>query len=243
MKRTARAPKPRIQLTWFGHSAFRLVTPGGTTILIDPWLENPASPPGAKDSVGADVLLVTHGHSDHVGNTAEIGRRTGATVIAMFEVALHLREKGVENVVGMNKGGTVERSGIAITMTDARHSSGIDGEGATVPGGEAAGFVIRPEKGPTVYHAGDTCVFGDMQLIARLYRPSVALLPIGDLYTMGPREAALACRLLDPQVIIGMHYGTFPALTGTPAALRKLLPASMRPKVRELEPGLPIFLG
>jgi len=139
----------------------------------------------------------------------------------------------------MNKGGTVTFDGFSVTMVDARHSAEIDAGGTVVPGGEAAGFVVRFENGRTVYHAGDTALFGDMKLIAELYAPDVVLLPIGDLYTMGPREAAYACRLLKPATIIGMHYGTFPALTGTPAALKKLLPAAMRKRVVELTPGVP----
>lgn len=240
--RTARVAQRRPSLTWFGHSAFRITSPAGRVILIDPWLDNPKAPAGAKDITHADLILVTHGHSDHLGNTAELTLRTGATVVGIYEVFLHLQSLGVTTATGMNKGGTLEHAGVRVTMVDARHSADIDADGRVVPGGEAAGFVIRLEDGTTIYHAGDTCVFGDMKLIARLYTPGVALLPIGDLYTMGPREAALACTMLNPKVIIGMHYGTFPALTGTPAALKKLLPPAMRRRVRELEPGVALTL-
>jgi L-ascorbate metabolism protein UlaG (beta-lactamase superfamily) len=182
--------------------------------------------------------LVSHGHSDHVGNTIELAERTNARVLCIYELALFFTKKGVKTAQGMNKGGTVTLDGLSVTMVDARHSADIDAGGSVVPGGEAAGFVLRFESGRTLYHAGDTGVFGDMKIIGELYKPDVAMVPIGDLYTMGPREAAYACRLLKPKTIIGMHYGTFPALTGTPAALKTFLPAPMRNRVLELTPGV-----
>ena len=230
-----------IPITWFGHSAFTIVSPGGKVVLIDPWLDNPKAPPGAKDMKKVDLILVTHGHSDHLGNTVEIARRTGAAVLAIHEIALYLERSGVSTAKGMNKGGTVAVGDIRVTMVDARHSSEIDGDGggSHVSGGEAAGFVVRFEDGSTIYHAGDTSVFGDMRIIAELYRPHVAILPIGGLYTMDVREAAYAVKLLRPDFIIGMHYGTFPVLTGTPAELKKLLPPGLRNRVIELVPGTP----
>jgi L-ascorbate metabolism protein UlaG (beta-lactamase superfamily) len=229
-----------IPITWFGHSAFRIVSPGGKVVLIDPWLDNPKAPPGAKDIRKADLILVTHGHSDHLGNTVEIAKRTGAAVLAIHEIALYLERNGVTTARGMNKGGTTVVGDISVTMVDARHSSEIDGgEGGHVSGGEAAGFVIRFEDGSSIYHAGDTSVFGDMRIIAELYRPHVAILPIGGLYTMDVREAAYAAKLLKPDFIIGMHYGTFPVLTGTPGELKKLLPPALRNRVIELVPGTP----
>lgn len=230
----------KLSITWFGHSAFLLKAPGGKSVLIDPWLENPKAPAGAKDIAPIDLILVTHGHSDHVGNTIEIAQRTKANVISIYEIALYLQKSGVPNAQGMNKGGTMSVDGLKVTMVDAKHSSDLDVGGVVVPGGEPAGFVVEFENGFRAYHAGDTAVFGDMKIIADLYKPQVALLPIGGLYTMDPREAAYACKLLKPKHVVGMHYGTFPVLLGTPAELRKYLPASMRKTVKELVPGQPV---
>ncbi len=243
MKKQARkTAAPNLQLVWFGHSAFSITSPGGKNILIDPWLENPKAPPEAKELSKVDLILVTHGHSDHVGNTVELSKRFGAKVLAIYEVYAYLQSHGVTTAQGMNKGGTVDVLGMKVTMVDAKHSSGIDSNGSMSPGGEAAAFVVEFENGFTLYHAGDTTVFSDMKLIGELYRPQAALLPIGGLYTMGPREAALACKLLNPRFIIGMHYGTFPMLTGTPAELRKYLPATLKSRVIELQPGKAVTL-
>ena len=226
-----------LSITWFGHSAFLLKSPGGKSVLIDPWLDNPKAPAGAKEIAPVDLILLTHGHSDHVGNTIDVAKRTKAPVIAIYEISLYLQEHGVSTAQGMNKGGTMRVNGLTVTMVDARHSSGIDAGGAVMPGGEPAGFVVEFENGFRVYHAGDTSLFGDMKLIAELYKPQLAILPIGGLYTMGPREAAFACKMLKADHIVGMHYGTFPVLAGTPEELRKLLPAAMRKRVMELVPG------
>lgn len=228
----------KLKLTWYGHSAFLLESPKGTTVLIDPWLENPKAPAGAKDMSRVDVILVSHGHADHLGNTIELAQKTNAQVISIYELYLYLQRKGVTNAQGMNKGGTMQVNGIKVTMTDARHSSDIDIGGDVFAGGAAAGFVVQLENGYKVYHAGDTALFGDMKFIGQLYKPHVALLPIGDLYTMGPRQAAKASELINPKHIIGMHYGTFPVLTGTPSQLKKYLPAKMKNKVKELQPGI-----
>jgi len=226
-----------LSITWFGHSAFLLKSPGGKSVLIDPWLDNPNAPAGAKEIAPVDLILLTHGHSDHVGNTIDVAKRTKAPVIAIYEISLYLQEHGVSTAQGMNKGGTMRVNGLTVTMVDARHSSGIDAGGAVIPGGEPAGFVVEFENGFRVYHAGDTSLFGDMKLIAELYKPQLVILPIGGLYTMGPREAAFACKMLKADHIVGMHYGTFPVLAGTPQELRKLLPAAMRKRVMELVPG------
>jgi L-ascorbate metabolism protein UlaG (beta-lactamase superfamily) len=231
--------KQCVTITWLGHSAFHILTAKGTSILIDPWLKNPKAPPNIENITPVDIILISHGHSDHIGNAIEIAARTGAMVIAIYEIAQYLTRKGVANAQSINKGGSKKIQDVRITMVDAKHSSDIDAEGAVTPGGEAAGFIIECENGPTMYHAGDTSVFSDMVLIGKIYKPIIALLPIGDLYTMSPREAAFACNLLKPRYIIGMHYGTFPALTGTPGELRKLLPPDMKKRVKELKPGIP----
>jgi L-ascorbate metabolism protein UlaG (beta-lactamase superfamily) len=237
-----KSPGKQLNLTWYGHSAFLMQAPGGKTVLIDPWLDNPKAPARAKESVSADLILITHGHSDHVGNAIEVAKRTGAKVLSIYEIALYLQSKGATNAEGMNKGGTIAVDGMNVTLVDALHSSGIDVGGAVVPGGEAAGFIIEFENGFTAYHAGDTAVFGDMKLLASLYKPQLVLLPIGGLYTMGPREAAYACGLMKPRRIIGMHYGTFPALAGTPAELKKYLPAALKKNVMELQPGQQVMI-
>jgi L-ascorbate metabolism protein UlaG (beta-lactamase superfamily) len=200
----------------------------GKIILIDPWLENPKAPPEARSISAVDIILVTHGHGDHLGNTVELAKRTGAKVYCVYEISLYLQSQGVTNVTGMNKSGSASIDGITFTMTHAEHSSGIEPGGAILAGGDPGGFVIRLENGLCIYHAGDTGVFGDMRIIGELYKPDVAILPIGDFFTMGPREAAYACKLLKPRHIIGMHYGTFPALPGTPAQLKSFLPPAMR---------------
>ncbi len=242
MKKKTKSPKESLTITWFGHAAFLLQAPGGKAILVDPWMDNPKAPGGAKEISPVDLILLTHGHADHIGNTDEIARRTGAQVVAIHEIALHLQERGISSALEMNKGGTISLNGVSVTMVDARHSGGIDFGGKVLPGGEAAGFVIRLENGYKVYHAGDTSLFGDMKFIGDLYKPDLAILPIGDLYTMPPRDAAIACKLIKPKVIIGMHYGTYPPLAGTPAELKKHLPKEMKKRVIELQPGTPVTI-
>lgn len=238
--RTRTAARGKVALTWLGHSAFVIRSPKGKTIVIDPWLENPKAPPEARSLSTADIILVTHGHGDHLGNTVALAERTQAAVYAVYEVALYLQSQGVKNVTGINKSGGATVDGITLTMTHAEHSSGIEPGGPILAGGDPAGFVIRLENGLSIYHAGDTGVFGDMRIIRDLYKPDIAILPIGGLFTMGPREAAYACTLLKPKHIIGMHYGTFPPLSGTPAQLKSFLPPAMRKKVRELTPGISV---
>jgi len=230
----------KVALTWFGHSAFMIRSVNGKIILIDPWLENPKAPPEARSISAVDFILVTHGHGDHLGNTVELAKRTGAKVYCVYEISLYLQSQGVTNVAGMNKSGSASTDGITFTMTHAEHSSGIEPGGPILAGGDPGGFVIRLENGLCIYHAGDTGVFGGMRIIGELYKPDVAILPIGDFFTMGPREAAYACKLLKPRHIIGMHYGTFPALPGTPAQLKSFLPPAMQKKVHELTPGVPV---
>jgi len=221
-------------LTWLGHAAFRIDTAAGKRIYVDPFLNgNPKCPPGEQEPERADIVAVTHGHGDHVGDTVAIAQKHGSTVVAQVELSGWLGKHGVadDKLVGFNKGGTVDVDGVKFTLTNAFHSSSApDGS----YGGEAAGYVIELESGTTLYFAGDTCVFGDMQLIGRIYSPDVAILPIGDHYTMGPREAAVALELLGVQRCVPSHWGTFPVLTGTPQELQKLVPSVT---VEQLEPG------
>jgi L-ascorbate metabolism protein UlaG (beta-lactamase superfamily) len=204
-----------IKLTWLGHSAF-LIETTGTTVLIDPWLkDNPSCPPNKKQVKSADIMLITHGHPDHIGDAVDIALRHNSNVVGIYELCSWLQKKGVQHVSPMNKGGTQSVADIRVTMVHAFHSSGIEDEGQIVYAGEPCGFVIEFENGLKIYHAGDTALFGDMHLIHEIYQPDIALLPIGDHYTMGPREACYACRLLRPKTAIPMHYGTFPQLTGT----------------------------
>jgi L-ascorbate metabolism protein UlaG (beta-lactamase superfamily) len=228
----------KVKITWFGHSAFHFESPSGKSVLIDPWLDNPKAPVGVKETVKADLILVTHGHGDHLGNTIELAQRLGVKVIAIHELAIYLQSQGVSNAIGMNKGGTIVIDGLKATMVQAFHSSDIDVGGKVTPGGEAAGFILELDNKYRIYHSGDTTVFGDMKYIAQLYKPDIAILPIDGYYNMGPREAALAFTFIKPKHIIGMHYGTFPILAGTPALLKNFLPSSLKGRVRELEPGI-----
>jgi L-ascorbate metabolism protein UlaG (beta-lactamase superfamily) len=205
--------------------------------LIDPWLlENPSCPDALKKPPKVDVILVSHGHADHMGDLVLCARESGATVVAIFELCEWLARKGVKNLAPINKGGSQQVAGLMITMTDARHSSGFMDEGQMVYMGEPAGFVIRLEDGRTIYYAGDTALFGDMQLIGARYRPEIAFLPIGDRFTMDPIDAARACELLGVRQVVPMHWGTFPMLTGRPEDLERLVePKGIQ--VLTLKPG------
>jgi L-ascorbate metabolism protein UlaG (beta-lactamase superfamily) len=214
-----------IKLTWLGHATFRIETPEGKIVLVDPWvMGNPMCPQAEKDVKKVDVMLCTHGHGDHIGDAVEIARRHNPMVVGIPELCGWLGKKGVKNLAEMNKGGTQTVGDIKVTMVHADHSCGIQDGDQLIYGGEACGYVIEFSSGLKIYHAGDTNVFGDMRIIRELYAPDIAMLPIGDHYTMGPREAAYACNLLQPKTVIPMHFGTFPVLVGTPGALQKLVP-------------------
>jgi L-ascorbate metabolism protein UlaG (beta-lactamase superfamily) len=228
-------------LTWLGHSTFVLETPGGTRVLFDPWVTgNPATPEGAADPGRVDLILVSHGHADHTGDLTRLAaEKTPQAVIGMVELMGWFESQGVANTVGINKGGSTEAAGQRVTLTQALHSSSVNADdGAIVYTGEPAGFILTIDSGYKVYFAGDTTVFGDMSLIGELYAPDLAILPIGDFFTMGPFEAAKAVELLGTRRILGMHYGTFPVLPGTPQQLREACAArGLDVTIEELEPG------
>ncbi len=229
----------RLEITWLGHATFVLKLPNGKRVLVDPWLGNPNCPPAFSkpDSLKPiDLILVTHGHSDHLTDVVSSHRATGAPIIAQYELAQYLQQKGVKDVREMNIGGTQEAAGVRITMTPATHSSSTMEDGRLVYLGASTGYILRAPDMPTIYIAGDTGLFGDMKMIGELYKPQIAFLPIGDLYTMGPETAAIAAEWLGVRQVVPMHWGTFPALTGTPQELKALLgPANI--EVLELTPG------
>jgi L-ascorbate metabolism protein UlaG (beta-lactamase superfamily) len=224
------------RITWLGHATVLIETPAGTNILIDPFIaQNPKYPKDFTLPSKIHSILLTHGHFDHIADVVATANLYGSMVVAIHELAAYVADKGVANTIGMNLGGTVELDGATATMVEPKHSSGAQDEQGTHYVGVAAGFVLSVAGGPVVYHAGDTAVFGDMQLIRELYHPTVAMLPIGGHYTMGPKEAAMASRFLTPEVILPLHFGTFPPLKGTPDELASLVGAGV--KVVRWSPG------
>jgi L-ascorbate metabolism protein UlaG (beta-lactamase superfamily) len=221
-----------MRITSLGHSAFLLE--GRDKILIDPFLTGNPLASTTADKVDCDIICVTHGHGDHLGDAVDIARRTGAVVASIIEMSTWLEKTGVKSV-GFNMGGTATIRKTKITMVPAFHSSSIGAPGLEFSAAMAVGMVI--DSGKVVYHAGDTCVFGDMKLIGELYKPDVALLPIGGFFTMDPRQAAMATGLINPKIAIPMHYGTWPPIEQDPKEFEKLAKKTSKAKIVILKPG------
>src|SRR5664279_946302 len=212
-----------MEITWLGHGTFQFRLPSGQVILMDPWTDGNPSYPEGHTIERVDTICISHGHFDHIHDAVPLAKRFAPEVVGIFETCNWLDSKGVKNTRPMNKGGSQKADEITLTMTHAVHSCGILDDGKIICGGEAARYVMRFADGRALYFAGDTNVFTDMQLIEQLYHPELAFLPIGDLFTMSPLEAAMACKLLKPARVVPMHFGTFPALTGQPDRLGELV--------------------
>lgn len=230
----------RPKFTYLGHATVRCDLPGGEVVLIDPWVDgNPACPDEQKAFDRLDAMLITHAHFDHIADAVSLAKKyKPKVVVGCFEICHWLESKGVENTSAMNIGGSQDVLGMKVTMVRADHSCGITDGDQILYGGTAGGYVVRMAEGFTFYHAGDTALFSDMQLIAELYRPELAFLPIGDLFTMDPMQAARACRFLEVQRVVPIHWGTFPLLTGTPEQLgQEIADLGARCEVVTLSPG------
>ncbi|OPY24844.1 MAG: metal-dependent hydrolase [Methanobacterium sp. PtaU1.Bin242] len=225
-------------IRWLGHSAFQIITNHNLKILIDPFISNNPISPVMVEELSTDLIMVTHGHKDHFGDTMEIANRTGAAIIANHENSVYLSKQGFDSL-GMNMGGTVEFQDIEVTMVDSSHSSDMDFMDEMGAGGSSCGYIIRLENGRKIYHSGDTGIFGDMKTVIRdIYHPDIALLPIGDRFTMGPREAAIAADWIKPEILIPMHYNTFPVIQQNPLEFAERVEAlNASIKVVILEPG------
>lgn len=227
-----------VSFTWVGHGTWKVRSAKGKNIYIDPWvMNNPVAPDALKKVDGCDLMLITHGHFDHIYDALEIASATKPKIVSNFEITTWLGSKGIpgDSLIGANQGGTVEVDGIKVTLVHAEHSCGISDGDKIIYGGDACGLVIEFENGFTIYFAGDTDVFGDMALIAELSEFDVAFLPIGDFYTMGPDRAAKAVSLLGVKTVVPMHFGTFPPLVGRPKALQDLVGPGVR--VLDIKPG------
>jgi L-ascorbate metabolism protein UlaG (beta-lactamase superfamily) len=227
-----------MEIRWFGHSAFEIITDENLKILIDPFISNNPVCPVTVEEVDADIICITHGHADHFGDTMEIANRTGALIVSNHEHSVYLAKQGFE-AMGMNMGGTIKIHNIKITMVNSIHSSDMDFIEEMTAGGSSSGYIIQLENGRKLYHSGDTGIFGDMKTVIRdLYNPDIALLPIGDRYTMGPFEASIAAAWIDAEVVIPMHYNTFPVIEQDPERYANIVESINKDmKVVILEPG------
>ncbi len=230
------------QMTWFGHATVRLTLPDERVIFIDPWLrDNPSCPAHLENLARCDIIALTHGHFDHVDDVLRIASTHNPKIVGMVELCTILGNKMPKaQFLPMNIGGTQDVDGVRITLTRAYHSSSVDSERGPIYAGMPCGIIIEVDDVATFYHAGDTDVFGDMKLIAELFKPRIAALPIGDHFTMGPPGAALAAQMLQPKCIVPIHYGTFPVLTGTPEAFREALPSDLKDRLVVPKIGEPI---
>jgi len=220
-------PRLGAGITWIGHGTVLYRSASGKNVLVDAWVDtNPAATAEGKALPKIDLLLITHAHGDHIADVPAIVKKHDPQIVCIHEIAETWERQGMKKVMGMGKGGTVNLDGIRVTMTHAVHSSSFDSGGTLQHAGDPAGFVIHFENGTRVYHAGDTAAFMDMKLIAEIYKPTIAALPIGDLYTMSPLEASYAAKMLAVKHVLPIHHSTFPALTGKPEDLVELLKGS-----------------
>lgn len=215
-----------VTISWLGHATFHVVAPAGQRLLLDAWVDtNPLCTPEWRQKAreGLDAILLSHGHADHISDLVPLAQTTEAKIACQYDFGPWLSAKGIgsDRVIGFNKGGTIEVAGVKVTMTAAQHSSTFFEDGKILPMGDPAGFVLRFANDFTIYYTGDTSVTMDMQIIGDLYKPDLVILPIGGFFTMDPRQAAYALKLIRPRYAIGCHWGTYPILTGRPETLRE----------------------